>query len=135
LQGDHVQQKAIVVAQACCYNPEPEPDYDSNEGDEYESDAPTHPPYKQHGVDEYDSDKPSPKPYKPEEHHKGHSKPHHGNSGGEEPAVPPTYGTYGQYVQQQGTGAGVPILGAAQAQAGMPLNQQQGQKLPNFRAG
>jgi hypothetical protein len=136
LQGDHVQQKAIVVAQACCYNPEPEPDYaDSNEGDEYESEGPGPKPYNP-DIDEYDSDtpapKPTPKPHKPEEPHKGHTKPHYGT------VLPPTYDSYGRYAQQQGVGAGVPVLGeaaGAQGQASVPIINPQAQKSANYRVG
>lgn len=121
-----------MVAQACCYNPEPEPDYaDGNDGEEYDSEGPGTKPYNP-DADEYDSDKPTPKPYKPEEPHKGHNKPHHGN------VVPPTYDSYGRYAQQQGAGAAAPAVGeaaAAQGQASMPVVNQQAQKSANYRVG
>lgn len=143
-QGDHVNNKATVVAQACCYNPNPEPDYPEDDDDKYDDKYEKHDDkhekhddkyekhgdkYEKHG-DKYEKhddkyeDAPAPEPYKK------HSKTHH-KKPAEEDDEPPTQGSYGKYGHKSRAGADdaaaaiAASAGAAtQASAAQPATQQ-----------
>lgn len=100
LQGDHITNKATVVAQACCYSPEEE-DEQHGDGEDGEGDGP--------------EEGPAPKPYK-------------GGSHGSTPGAynPQGAAGFGGYAAQQSMGAAGATAPAATATPAAAGTQQSG---------